>query len=156
MLQALGRDDAVDGAVNLIVPEPAGIRRGIVVKDLEFAHAVVGRIHVLRGAYAYAVVHSFLQEAELETVDEVAVFLVRVQVAGGAIIGGHQDGAVHDGVALQVTVPLAQVGAVEEHLETTGLLFHRQFAARRGLGIEEHLVDFVHGLAVVGVAGGSE
>ena len=126
------------------------------VEDLEFAHAVVGGIHVFRGADAHAVVHAFLQEAEFETIHEVAVFLVRVQVAGGAVVGGHIDGAVHDGVAFQVAVPFAQVGAVEEHLETTGLLFRRQFAARRRPGFEEHLVDFVHGIAVIGVPGGGK
>ena len=126
------------------------------VQDLEFAHAFVGGIHILRRTDADTVVHAFLQEAELEPIDEVPVLLVRVQVAGRAVIGRYQNGTVHDGIAFQVAVPLGEVAAVEEHLEAAGLLFRREFTARGRFRLQEHLVDLVHGIAVVGIAGGSE
>ena len=87
VLDALGRHYSVNGTVYLIVPQPSCVGGSVVVQNLELAHAVICRIHVLGSTHSDTVVHAFLKEAELETVDEVAVFLVGVEVAGGTVIG---------------------------------------------------------------------
>ena len=151
VLDALGGNHAIDGAVHLILAQ-TGIDGVVVVEDLHLAHAVVGSIHAHRGADAHAVVHARTQEAELEAEDEVAILLLRVQVALVAIVGRHVDAAVDGHVAHLVAHEVVEVRAVEEELEALLLLFVGENVGlnRRQLG--KLLAQLVHGIAVVGVA----
>ena len=82
------RNDAVDGAGVLVGLELVLAGRLVVVgaaaivKELQFAHAVVRRVHIGgRGTHAESVV-AVLGHHELETENEVPVLLLRDEIAG--------------------------------------------------------------------------
>ena len=121
----LGGDDSVDGTMDLVLAQ-VGIHRGVMVKDLNFAHSIIGGIDTHGGPYADTIVHSLAEEAELETVDKIAVLLLGVEVARAAVAGSDVDCSVDGNITFHITLPLVQVGAVEEHLEALLLLFGSQ------------------------------
>ena len=153
-LDTLGGDDAIDGAVLLVLAQIAVVG-GIVVENLNL-HALVGSIDVHRGADANAVVDTQHHELELEAVDEVAVLLLRVEVATVAIGGIHVDGAVDEGIVVEVALPVVHVRTVEQHDKALLLLLGRELADERGtLGRQffNHALDFIHRIAGIGVRG---
>ena len=83
----LGGDHSVHGAMDLVLAEPAGVLLGVMVEDLDLAHSVVGGVDADRSPDAYPVVDTLRKEAELETVDEVAVLLRGVEIACGSVTG---------------------------------------------------------------------
>ena len=103
------------------------------VEYLHFAHAIVGSIDAHRGADAHAVVHARTQEAELEAEDEVAVFLLGVEVALVAVVGGDVDATVDGHVAHLVAHEVVEVRAVEEELKALLLLFVGEDVRLHGL-----------------------
>lgn len=121
VLDALGGDDTVNGAVNLIFAQ-TGIHGCVMVQYLALAHALVGGIHAHGGTDAYAVVDTGAQEAELEAEDEVTVFLLGIEVALVAVVGGYVDASVDGHIAYLVAYEVVQVGTVEQQFEALRLL----------------------------------
>ena len=110
----LGRNDAINGAVYLILVE-VGIHGSVMVKDLTLAHCIVCSVDVERGTDTHAVVHAFFKETELETIDEVPVLLLGIEVSAEVRID--VDGTVHGSVSLDVTYSSCEVLAVEQEHE---------------------------------------
>ena len=121
MLDALGRNDAVDRAVDLIFAQ-ALVDGIVVVEDLNL-HAFIGCIHALAGADAHTVIDTRTHEAELEAEHEIGVFLGRIEIALRAVLGTYIDGAVDGHVGVLGSRPLVEVCAIEEEFEASLLLF---------------------------------
>ena len=113
-----------------LVVAQVGIHRRIVVEDLAFAHSVICRIDSHRSPDTDSVVDAFTKEAELETEDEIAVFLLRVEIARGAVISRNIDSSIHRNIPFHVSLPLVEVGPVEQHLEALLLFLFRKFGYR--------------------------
>ena len=109
-----------------LVLTKVGVHRSVMVEDLDLAHCIISSVDTHWSPDTDTVVDSLAEEAELETVDKVAVFLLGVEVAGAAVVGAHVDGSVDGNISLKVTLPLVEVGTVEEHLEALLLLFGGQ------------------------------
>ena len=92
------------------------------IENLNLAHGVVSGINTHRSADSDTIIDTLAEEAELETIDEVAVFLLRVEVAGAALVGTHIDGSVDRNITFKVSLPFVKVGSVEEHLKALLLL----------------------------------
>ena len=81
----LCRNHAINGSMDLIFAEIC-IHGRVMVEYLHLAHSVIGGIHSHGSPHANAVVHAFTKETELETIDEITVFLLGIEVAGAAIV----------------------------------------------------------------------
>ena len=86
MHNPLGRNHAVNRTVHLILME-VSVDGGVMVQDLDLAHPMLGSVNSHRSPDPHTVVLTLAEEAELETVDEILVFLLGVEIALGAITG---------------------------------------------------------------------
>ena len=132
------------------------VDRCIVVENLDF-HAFVSRIHTHRRTDTHAIVHAFLHEAELKAEDEIAIFLLGIEVASIAIIGTHTDSTIHRHIVDGISDPLAHVLAIEEHFKTFLGFLCRQFELRRSFQFRkffEHGLDIVDSITGIGIAYG--
>ena len=87
-----GYDNAIYSSVLLIVTQ-ALINRIIVIKDL-YLHSIVRSISTLMCADTYAIVNSRFKEAKFESVDEVTILALSVEIAIITIFGINKHTAV--------------------------------------------------------------
>ena len=125
VLDTLGRDDTINGAVTLILAQ-AGIHRSVVIQNLALAHTLVGSIYTHRSTDTHTIVDTWAQEAELEAEDEVAILLLCVEVALVAIVGCYIDATVNGHITNLVTNKVIQIGTIELQLEALLLFLVRK------------------------------
>ena len=124
------------------------------VENLDF-HTFVSSIHTHRRTDADTIVHTFLHEAEFKTEDEIAVFLLGIEIATVAILGTYTDSTVHRYIVDGIAYPLAHVFTVEQHFETFLGFFGREFELRRSFHFRklfEHGLDIVDGITGICIA----
>ena len=113
----------------LLVVVQVGIDRIVVVEYL-YLHTVVCGVGSYVSAHADTVVHAGLCKAEIKTEHEIAVLLVRIEVAASAPSCGYDDFAVLGGVVGLVALPFFERAAVEQYFEAFFFLFGREFEHR--------------------------
>jgi hypothetical protein len=118
-MAGLGGDDAIDGAVVLVVVDFAGVFFGRVVEDLNFQAGIggIGALSFDGGGLADAdAVVCAGRELELKLEMEVAVLFVGIEIS--LAFGTGDDGVFLDVVAVLPAVPAGKGLAVEEGGET--------------------------------------